>query len=334
MRSKIAVLYNEPETSRYDQAGEFQAVVGVLEAVNAVHKALLELGHRVIRVPLLPPESQLRGTIECLSVDLIFNLFEGFCGLPDTEALVPEIADDLGLKYTGCPAPALRLALDKARTKSALIGSGIDTPRFQVLRPDTSGGFSLRFPCIVKPVAEDASHGLTEESVVRDRTALQRQIERISGLYGGEALVEEFIDGREYNATVMGGKEPYALPVSEIVYTLPPEMPPILTYAAKWQPGTVYFTATNNVCPAPVSPAEQEIITRAALAAFRLIVGSRGYARVDMRQGRDGKLYILEVNPNPDISPGAGAVRQAQARGLSYTDFIGSIVELALTDRP
>lgn len=328
MHSKIAIVYNEPEASRYDGMGEFQAVVGVLEAVKAVRKALIELGHSVINVPLLPPESQLRGTFESLSVDIIFNLFEGFCGLPDTEALVPETAEDLGMKYTGCSAGALRLALDKAKTKSVLISRGLETPRFHVLTADSVSRFNLHFPCIVKPVAEDASHSITEESVVSDRVALEAQVARVSGRHGGEALVEEFIGGREFNATVLGGDEPRIFPVSEIVYTLPPGRPRILTFAAKWQPGTDYYTETNNVCPAPVSESERENIRQTALETFRVIVGCRGYARVDMRQDPEGKVYVIEVNPNPDISPGSGAVKQAKADGLSYTGLINRILDL------
>lgn len=329
---KIALVYNEPEASRYDQAGEFLAVLGVMESVNAVHKALLELDHSVIRVPLLPPENQLHRTLGCLDVNLVFNLFEGFAGLPDTEALVPEIAADLGIKYTGCPAPVLKLALDKAKTKSALLANKMNTPRFEVLRPDNIARFNLRFPCIVKPVAEDASHGMTEDSLVYDLPGLKKQLEKVCRLYGGEALVEEFVDGREFNATVLGGKNPQALPISEIVYTLPPDKPRILTFAAKWQPDSIYYTQTNNVCPAPVSPEEQEHIGSTAVAAFRLIAGTSGYGRVDMRAHSDGKLYILEINPNPDISPSAGAAKQAKAAGMSYTKFISRIVDMALED--
>ncbi len=325
----VAIVYNQPETSRYDLAGETAAVVGVLEAVKAVHRSLLELGKEVIEVPLLPSIDQARRKLETLSVSLIFNLFEGFCGLPETEALVPVIAEVSGRRYTGCPGAALRLALDKAKTKSVLVGSGLPTPRFQVLTPASGNRFRLRFPCIVKPVAEDASHGLSEASVVRDVAALKKQIKAVSEGYGGEALVEEFIEGREFNATVLGGREPYPLPPSEIVYSLPASMPRILSFAAKWEPETVYYRGTRAVCPADIDAGTRAQIVKIARTAFKLI-GCRGYARVDMRLDSEGKLNVLEVNPNPDISPDTGAARQASAAGLTYNQFIEKIVLLAL----
>jgi D-alanine-D-alanine ligase len=186
--------------------------------------------------------------------------------------------------------------------------------------------FRLSYPCIVKPRGEDASHGLSERSVVYDFASLQKQVASVSQYYGGQALVEHFIDGREFNVTVLGGT---VLPISEINYSLPQEVPEILTFAAKWQPDSPYFQGTRVVCPAEIGTKEREQIAQAALAAFHLL-GCRGYARVDMRQDEAGQLNVIEVNPNPDISPGSGAVRQAEIAGMAYPQFIDRIVQLAL----
>ncbi len=117
--------------------------------------------------------------------------------------MVAEIISGLGIPYTGCPAEALALALDKAKTKAILEESGFATPRYPLLSPETLSAFHLSYPCIVKPCGEDASHGLSEESVVSDFTSLERQVRLISSLYR-QVLVEEFIDGPEFNATVLG----------------------------------------------------------------------------------------------------------------------------------
>jgi D-alanine-D-alanine ligase len=329
VRTRIAIVYDEPSLSRYNTVGEEKAALGVLEAVEAVQQALHELDYNVVLVPLLPPVESLKEALLNLSVDLVFNLFEGFPGYPDTEAEVPEILTEIGIPFTGCPGSALRLALDKARTKEVLKSAGIRTPDFQVLDPEILHLFNLTYPCIVKPCGEDASHGLSPESLVSDYKFLKKQVNLVSQNYGGSALVERFIDGREFNATILGNNEGTVLPVSEIVYVLPAGMPRIVTFAAKWETDSLYYQGTKVVCPADISATEWQSINETVKTVFRLL-GCRGYARVDMRLDQEGQLNIIEVNPNPDISPGAGTVRQAQAAGMDYTMFIKKIIELAL----
>jgi D-alanine-D-alanine ligase len=326
---RVAIVYNEPQQSRYDTVGEEKAVLGVLEAVEAVHRSLLELDFDVTLVPLVPPLEQAERELRNLDTDLVFNLFEGFCNYPETEEVIPEILSKMDIPFTGCPGPVLRLALDKAKTKLILQDAGIKTPDFQLLDPNTVNTFQLDYPCIVKPCCEDASNGLSEESVVHDFSALDRQVSVISHYYGGNAIVEKFITGREFNATVMGNSEFTVLPVSEIVYSLPPGMPEVLTFDAKWKPDSPYFKGTKPVCPAEIEAEEQQRIVETITMVYRLL-GCQGYARVDLRLNQEGQLNVIEVNPNPDISPGTGAARQAEAAGMTYTQFIGKIVQLAL----
>jgi D-alanine-D-alanine ligase len=329
MRMRVAIVYNEPQQSRYDTVSEERSVFGVLEAVEAVHHSLLELDFDVRRVPLMPPLQQAEKELRDLDTDLVFNLFEGFCDYPETEAVIPEILSEMGTPFTGCPGPVLRLALDKAETKLILQAAGIKTPDFQLLNPKTINTFELGYPCIVKPCCDDASNGVSEESVVQDFSALERQVGVISSFYGRHAIVEKLITGREFNATVMGDAELTVLPVSEIVYSLPSGMPEILTFEAKWEVDSLYFEATKPVCPADIEAEEEQHIVDTITTVYRLF-GCRGYARVDMRLDEEGQLNIIEVNPNPDISPGTGAARQAEAAGMTYTQFIERIVQLAL----
>ncbi|MBI4302825.1 MAG: ATP-grasp domain-containing protein, partial [Chloroflexi bacterium] len=226
-------------------------------------------------------------------------------------------------------AAALSLALDKEECKAILQAAGIAAPRYQVLDPSNVSRFHLNYPCIVKPCAEDASHGLSPESVVYDKTSLEKQVGKISKLYGGKALVEEFLEGREFNITVLGNGEVF--PISEIVYSLPAGMPRILTFGAKWRPDDVYYDNTRAHCPADISDVDREYIVSTARLAFKAL-GCRGYARVDLRLDGEGELNVLEVNPNPDVSPATGAALQAQAAGISYNQFIQKIVDIALED--
>ncbi len=332
MPLRVAIIYNAPSTGAYSALNEDKAELGVLEAVVAVDKALNELGYLVARIPLLPPLKRVRAELKTLEVDVVFNLFEGFTGQPETEAIVADMLAESGLTYTGCPGGTIALALDKVKAKTLLETSGFDTPGYQLLTPNTIAVFNLPFPCIVKPAREHASHSLSAESVVNDYASLEGQVAKVSQFFGGKALVEKFVDGREFNATILSNGLLTVLPISEIVYTLPATMPRILTFEAKWEPESIYFQHTQAVCPAKINREESDKITEIA-KTVSLLFGCRGYSRVDMRQDSQGKLKVLEVNPNPDISPGYGAARQAQAAGLSYDQFIEKLVMLALEGR-
>ena len=249
MHLEIAIIFNQPSSDRYSKMGESKAVAGVLEEVRPVYRALSELGHSVTKVPLRPPLEQVREKLKTIRAELVFNLFEGFEGLPQTEAVVAGMLCELGIPFTGNPPSTLALALDKAKAKAILESDGLRTPRYQSLSPENLDLFHLNFPCIVKPLGEDASHGLSEESVVNDLAQLEKQVTKISQLFGG-TLVEEFLEGREFNVTVLGNKEPFVLPVAEMVYYLPPELPKLLTFAAKWQEESLYYKGTRATCPA------------------------------------------------------------------------------------
>jgi D-alanine-D-alanine ligase len=326
---KIAIIYNAPNPDLYGTAVEKKASLTILDSVNSVYQALVESGYPAVRFPLLPPLESAKESLKGLETDVVFNLFEGFDGCPETEPALTNFLAELGLTYTGCPGTALSFGLDKINTKAHLAAIGTETPRYQLLGPKTSSLFRLSFPCIVKPYTEDGSNGISEESVVHDFASLERQIATISSLFGKRVLVEEYIDGREFNATALGTSPPKALPISEIVYSLPPGLPRILTFSAKWDPQSVYFRGTKAVCPAEIGTDLQARITQTTLRAFRLL-GSRGYARVDFRLDSEDNLKVIELNPNPDISADAGAALQAKAAGLSYNQFIEQIVQLAL----
>ena len=331
MRPRVAIIYNEPTWCSYNAAGEEKAVHGVLGEVMAVYRALIELGYPVVRVPLSPPLEQARKSLEQLKTDLVFNLFEGFCGYPKTEAAMADILSELGLIYTGCHSSVLSLALSKAKVKAVWQKTGIDTPAYQLLSPETLPQFDLRYPCIVKPCEEDASHGVLEESVVYDFATLGKQVSQVSKRFGGEVLVEEFVEGREVSAAILGAKKPIVLPLSEIAYSLPPGWPRILTFSAKWESQSMYFYGTKTICPADIEMNTQRHINDIALSVFRML-GCSGYARVDFRLDSRGSPRVLEVNPNPDISPDAGLAHQAQAAGIVYNQLIEKIAMLALRE--
>ncbi len=326
---RVALIYNAPIPSLYDARGESKAETGVLEAVKAVRRSIRALGFVCVEYPLTPPLVSVRKTLSSIKADVVFNLFEGFAGLPRTEAEVAEYLEEFGLRFTGSPASALLLALDKAAAARELRRHGIRTADHQLLDGDNIEGFRLKFPCIVKPRADDASHGLSENSVVFDTGALISEVKATVERYdGAPALVEELLPGREFNVTVFGATRPEILPLSEIIYTLPEGLPKILTFAAKWEPQSSYFQNTNVKCPAQVTPELAAELRTTALAAFKAM-GCRGYARVDIRLNSAGQPVVMEINANPDLSPDAGTVRQAKRFGLSYKGMVARIIEFA-----
>jgi len=325
----VAIIYNEPPGEIIIPDGEEEAITGVLEEVVAVKRALISHGHEVEKVPLRPPLDTVGSVLRCIEADVIFNLFEGFEDQPHSEPVVARMMEEMGLSFTGNPSSTLDLTLDKAAFKQVLRQAGIDTPDYVVLTPANIRDFHLRFPCIVKPRDEDASHGLLPENVVYDMEQLKDQVVRISSRFRGSALVEEFIDGREFNSSVLGNSSHELVEISEIVYTLPPGLPRILTFDSKWYEETDYYINTAVSCPAEIDSDLRKRITGTVLASCR-VAGCRGYARVDMRQDLDGSIKVLEVNANPNITPELGIALQASTRGMTYADLIQKIVDLAL----
>ncbi len=325
---RIALVYNEPLPSRYQAQGEELAVASVMDSVRAIEGVLTAAGHTVTLLGLQPPLSRVKAALARLEADLIFNLFEGFDGRPDTEWQVAEDVQSLGCPCTGASARTLALCLNKARTKQLLSARGIPTPPFQLLYSNNLGEFSQDFPVIVKPLQEDASHGLTAQSVVHDPCALARQVCYVEERYGSPTLVEQFLPGREFSVSLLGGQAPRLLSLSELAYSEEMPGPRIMSYVAKWLPQDPAYQAIKLICPAQVPEELAQEIKDLALAAHRA-VGAPPYTRVDFRSDDQGRLFVLEVNPNPDLGPEAGMGLQAQAAGLDYSQLILTIVDLA-----
>lgn len=328
MSLRVAIIYNRPVAGRYQRLGEGVAADGVMDAVVPLGRSLRELSHQVVAVPLMPPLSRAMAELSRLSVDVLFNLFEGFDCISGSEAAVAAVLETLGLRFTGSPSSTLRVCENKAMTKEVLRAHGIRTPKWQVVPRDGFKAFNLGFPCIVKPLREHASHGLSASSVVNDRAALEEQVNFVARAYGQPALVEEFLAGREFRALLVGDGHPTVLPLEEVLYTLPAGKPRLLTFAAKWVPGDEYFVGTGEQCPAALSLSSRHEIEEVAIRAFTAL-HCRGYASIDVREDSDGKPVVIDVNPNTDLSPGGSIKYPLEAAGIKYSVFVATLLNLA-----
>ncbi len=335
MCTDVCIVYNEPLPGVFDDAGESIAVAGVLDAVSAVTEALHEKGYSCHPLPVSPGGcNDMLRRLSRLNPRVIFNLFEGFDRQPESEGMVAALLEKTGIPVTGAPSRALTACIDKAKTKSRLRSLGLPTADWHLYEPGAppqppSAG--LRFPCVVKPLATDASHGLTERSLVSSIHEMYEQVAQVHSRYGQAALVEEFLPGREFNILVMGPPLRH-FSIAEICYSLPVSKPQLCTYASKWEEGDEYYAATRVQCPAQLTAAEARVIEDLAARAFDELVG-RGYARIDLRADRSGAIHILEINPNPDIGPASGAQKEAEAAGMSYHDLLCEIMAQAWSGR-
>lgn len=299
---------------------------------SAVAAALGSAGHEPHLVPVDGDLSSLRARLAELEPDCAFNLCESLAGDARLESAVPLLLELLGIPFTGSPPEVLSFALRKDRVKQRLEAAGIPTPAGRVMsRGDDP--CDLPFPLIVKPVREDGSVGISNESVVRSREELARTVDAVSARLRQACLVEQFVDGREFNVAMLGHPTPRVLPLSEIDFSaLPDGAPRIVSYDAKWTSGSVEDLGTVPVLhpqlPSPIAAK----VRRAAADAFRA-VGVRDYGRVDVRLSNAGVPYVVDVNPNCDLSPHAGMARAAAVVGIDYAALCGLLVRYALRRR-
>lgn len=270
-------------------------------------------------------------------IDILFNIAEGKKG-PWREAVVPIIAEELDIPYTGSDPVTMVLCLDKQRTKEVLTYHKVRCPSYKVFYevPELiSNDLSpLEFPLVVKPLWEGSSKGIKNSSLVIEIKQCQNEIARIVQTYKQPALVEEFIPGREFTVGILGnGEDLLVLPIVEINFPgLPSGSAPIYSYEAKWVWDVPEKPLDIFECPASLNPVLEKKIKEIAQNAYR-VLGCRDWCRVDMRLDKEENPYILELNPIPGILPDPHSnsclPKSAYSLGWDYKRLINTVLDFA-----
>ncbi len=328
---KVGIAFNlkkEPaKGERLDRYAEYDDI----ETIDAIRKSLDRIGYDVV---LLEADQGFMERLMEADVDFIFNIAEGIQG-ESRESHIPSILEMMNIPYSGSGVLTQAITLNKSRKKEILTYYGIPTPKFQVFRSTNQKLNSLlNFPLIVKPDAEGSSVGISDSSLVRDQDSLRREVSKVLKIYKQNALVEEYLSGREFTVALLGNSRPKVLPIIEIDFThLPDELNRFDSYEAKW----IYDNPSNIkdpvICPADLKPALKKKIEKVARDTFS-VLGCSDLCRIDLRLDANDTPNVFDVNTLPGLMPNRSDnsrfTRACFADGMDYDDIIAAIMDAAL----
>jgi D-alanine-D-alanine ligase len=302
---------------------------------DVVH-TLREKGHEVRAIGVGGDLAVIRNALGDFQPDIAFNLLEGFADVATWDQNVVAYLELLRVRYTGCNSRGLLLARDKGLAKKVLAWHRIDVPDFVVIacgrtvrRPR-----SLRFPLIVKSLTFDASIGISQASVVEDDQKLEERVRFIHESLGTPALVEEYIDGRELYVGILGNQRLRVLPIWELSFAdMPEEARKIATERLKW---SLTYQRKHGIVSGPAKELPEALARRIALVCKRIYrnLMLSGYARIDLRLTEDGRVFVLEANPNPQLAHGEDFAESAESAGIKYGPLLERILVLGLDWEP
>jgi D-alanine-D-alanine ligase len=265
--------------------------------------------------------------------DVVFQLCESIAGEARLEAAAAWLLEWARIPYTGSGPVAITIALQKPLARAVLTARNVPVPIGFVLESATAAMPALLEPgtrWIVKPSREDASHGISIASVVSGERAVRDRAAWVLATYRQPALIEEFVDGRELNVSILGsGPTTQILPLAEIDWTgFPDGAPRLVTFTAKWDPASPEYKGSMPGPARDLGPELERLVRDRARAAYDAL-GLEGYGRIDLRVHPTRGPLVIDVNPNPDISPDAGLAKAAARGGIAYEELIARIVRAA-----
>lgn len=294
-----------------------------------IFEALGKLGHEPSYQVLDGGEKTLVAVARC-GADLIFNLTESYAGDDTKDMNIAAYLDLLDCPYTGAGPHAMYLAQDKSLAKKIFAFHGIKTPYFATsYRGKLDHSQDIAFPLIVKPTSEDGSIGIDTGSVVESVKELMERIHYIQEEFDSPALIEEYIEGREIYAAILGNESPEVLPMVELdLSKLPKGTPKIAGKEVKWEKETEAYKVTKSAPAEDLDEATTTRLSETALSAYQALK-LRDYGRIDMRLTKKGEVFVIEANPNPWLASTAEFAMAAKKAGRNYTQLIGEILDLA-----
>jgi len=322
----VIVLHN------LDYSWEASDLQTAQHEVATLEQAIKEHGHPVENVAVC--DTDLTGRLQGYDPEqhIVLNWCESLPRLARSEALIPRTLESLGFTYTGSPPDVLLSSWDKENVKNVLEQHTLPTPRWQIFSEPAREDWT-RFPAIVKPAREHCSYGVTSDAVVLSPAELQERVAYVVDTFSQPALVEDFIDGREFHVSLWGNGTIEMLPPAEMDFTaFSRQQDRLCTFDSKFNPGSKHYDQIDILLPAPLSSAETAALEKTVTAAYRAL-GCRDYARLDIRL-RDGVFYVLDINPNPDISFETSMVSAAELAGYSYGAMLSRLVNLAALRHP
>jgi len=319
-----------------DVSGLSEPKIDELRTEVDVLRALRRPGHDVRVVGVGDRLTELKETIDEWKPHVVFNLLDEFAGIVSYDHYVVAYLELLKQRYTGCNPRGMMLSRDKPLAKRVLATHGIATPAFRLfpLGKRFRAPARLEFPLFVKSATEDASLGISQASLVEDLRSLRERVALIHEQVQSDALVEEYVDGRELYVGVLGNAKLVTLPPWEMDFgTLPRDQARIATHRAKWNRR---YQAKHGIGTGKARELRNEqraLLSRLAKRTYRALYMS-GFARMDFRLCADGRVYLLEANCNPNLSKGEDFADSAKAAGIGYTALVNRIVQLGLASMP
>ena len=333
--ARVAVLYTRAADPRPGASSLVRVAENLAGNAEAILKSLRLDGCTVRGFDFGDDPVDISRALRQFQPDVVYNLAESPQACYEKEPHAAALLELLRLPYTGNGPVPLILSKDKARSKVLLRGNGIPTPAFCVCASIPKNVPALQFPLVVKPLRQDGSIGITEQSVVGNGRELRSAVAYVLESQRQEALVEEFVSGRELHVSVLGNGSAFdpfrILPPSEYIYHS--DRWRVCTFEAKWDENHPSYAAVEAVYPAKVSRRLRGELERLTLACARIFELS-GYARIDFRLDSAGVPQVLDINPNPDLAPGMGIARAAETDGMSYGGLVRELMRLALAKGP
>ena len=331
----ITVIYDRWEEAE-DQTGAaavdkpLTRTLDKKEVEDEVAEALGKLGHQAT-LHVLDGSIKSLHALSRIDSDLVFNLAESFAGNDTADYCIAAYLELIEKRFTGSGSHGLLYAQDKGVAKKILEFHGIHTPVFaRSYRGRLDFSHDLEFPVIVKPAREDGSIGIEFNAVVSSIRELMERIDWLHANFDSPVLIEEYVEGREMYVGILGNDNPQALPVVELdLSKLPEGRPRIAGAEVKWAKGTGAYRDTKSVIPDDLSEDTVSQLQTTALATYQALE-LRDYARIDMRLRPDGRVAVIEANPNPWLASKAEFAMAARKAGRTYTQLIEEIVDIAL----